>query len=169
MTRDEFLEALFRLDPVQLDGTLPPPLAEAMAADPALAAEVEALRTMDRAMPLLGRPLVDPNLFVRQRNQVLALVQAARLEEQKHLETRSWAAPRGSLVLLLGVVAGYILAGVEGGLLGVRGAEMAVIGGPDPMDCFLAVYACLLGLAAYVFHMDGRVQTRVPVALASEA
>lgn len=154
MEREQFLEALFLLDPDELRQGLPPPLREAALADPALAAEVAALRAMDQAMPLLGRPAVDENLFVRQRNQVMALVRAGRAEATAEPSARSWAAPAGSLVLLLGVVGAYAMAGVEGGLLGAWGAELALGAGPDPMNCFMVIYGCLLALALYVFHMD---------------
>jgi len=153
MDRDAFLEALFLLDPEVLAAGLPAELQAAADADPELAAEVAALRNMDAALPAMGRMELDEGFFMRQKNRVLAEVRERRSVEAAQV---AWAAPRGSLVALFGVVGVYAALGLEGGALGSAGLPMGSAGGADPMNAFLVVYTCLLGVALYVFHMDSR-------------
>jgi hypothetical protein len=150
MDRETFLEELFSLDAGELERGLPTRLQEAVNADPGLAAEVAALKTMDQVLPAMGRIEVDESFFLRQRKAVMAEV--VPLSRPQKVEV--WNAPAGSLVALLGIIGSYACAGIEGGLLGSMDIGSSLTTGPDPMNSFLVVYGCLLALALYVFYLD---------------
>ena len=147
MTRDQFMEAIFQLEPDQLGGELPPELAAAVQADPALARELEVLRRLDQALPQMGRLDVPEAFFQAQEGRILAAV------AQEQPAAASWQAPAGSLVLLLGVVGLYLAAGSEAGAAAARGWNDLIVLDMATVP-FAAVYLSILALALQAFRLD---------------
>jgi hypothetical protein len=141
------MEAIFQLEPDQLGGELPPELAAAVQADPALAEELEALRRLDMAMPQMGRLDVPEAFFQAQEGRILAAV------ETQQPVMASWRAPAGSLVLMLGVVGLYLAAGSEAGAIAARGWSEVLVLDMATVP-FAAVYLSMLALALQAFRLD---------------
>lgn len=147
MTRDQFMEAIFQLEPDQLGGDLPPELAAAIEADPDLGAELEALRRLDLAMPQMGRLDVPEAFFQAQEGRILAAV------AEQRPSAASWRAPAGSLVLMLGVVGLYLAAGSEAGAMAAQDWNDLVVLDMATVP-FAAVYLSMLALALQAFRLD---------------
>lgn len=147
MTRDRFLEAIFQLEPDELGGPLPPELAAAVAADPALAAELEALRRLDQALPQMGRLDVPEAFFDAQEGRILAAV------AHSQPAVAAWRAPAGYLVLLLGVVGLYLAVGSEAGAVAAQGWGEVVVLDAATLP-FAVVYLSILALALQAFRLD---------------
>lgn len=147
MTRDRFLDVIYQLEPEQLAGELPPELAAAVRGDPGLAAELEALRRLDLALPQMGRLDVPEAFFQAQEGRILAAV------AEESPQATGWRAPAGSLVLMLGVVGLYMAAGSEAGAVAARGWNEVVVLDMATVP-FAAVYLSLLALALQAFRFD---------------
>ncbi len=130
---------------------------------PDCARELATHRAVDRLLGSVGRPVMAPGFFERQRARIHERV----LAEAERVGELAWSAPSGSLVVLAAIVAGYLFVGMEGffeAFLTVPGLSSH---GADPLDALVLVYAGVLALGVYA--VVGRSGAGVPEPVAGRA
>lgn len=134
---------------------LPPALGRALADRPELLREAASLDRFRQVLEEFGRPAVPESLLANQRAKIRHRLELD-LEARQAFEIGRQL-PKGSLVVLIAVVAGYFLMGLEGVVSQGQFQTVGTLDWTDPLASFGLVYLFLLGLAFAALIQDQKV------------
>jgi anti-sigma factor RsiW len=139
-----FDEKLYEYDAGTLDAPARSQVEAHTAACPRCARELADYRQTVRVLATAKHPVMPESFWAAQRERVMAVVRRA-------LDVRPWQAPRYSLVVLIAIVAGYVVAGLD--IMGGITAEATTRSDSSSyVFTLIPLYAFMLVLAVLTFR-----------------